>query len=262
MSKKTLAICGGSYFTTDSHYPGQSFGEILATKHNLQLESLARSGCSNFTIALQIDKAIELNPEFIIVGCTDWARIELPIVHQGNLLKNFLNWAGWPSKSQEIAVYDKIKGLLNIKYSDSVHELSSQYSQPAEETIISESINNMLWSNRYNLDASTLQAIEQYILHIYDSGVKQQTDCWIISDAARRLVQSRIPFLLYTEPLFNHDFIENIKWLDKKYRVMYDEFSYYNYSHGSALFHLTPEDSLDFAQHWEQRLIKEGFLNG
>ena len=137
MSKKTLAICGGSYFTTDSHYPGQSFGEILATKHNLQLESLARSGCSNFTIALQIDKAIELNPEFIIVGCTDWARIELPIVHQGNLLKNFLNWAGWPSKSQEIAVYDKIKGLLNIKYSDSVHELSSQYSQPAEETIIS-----------------------------------------------------------------------------------------------------------------------------
>lgn len=262
MNKKTLTICGDSWFSTDRNYPGQSFGEILSKKHNLHLESLARSGCSNFTIALQVDKAIELKSDFIIVGCTDWARIELPLVQQYGLLKNFLNWSKWPTKSQEIALYNKDKGLLNIKYSDCIHEISAQYSRPDDETIISESINNLVWSNRHDLDTTILQALEQYILHIYDSGVKQQTDCWIISDAARRLVESGIPFLIYIEPLFNHDFIQNIEWLDKKYQVMYNDFSYYTYAIGPARFHLSHNDSIKFAQHWEKRLIKEEFLHG
>ena len=262
MNKKTLAICGDSWFTTDSRYPGQSFGEILATKHNLKIESLARGGCSNFTISLQADKAINLNPNFIIVGCTDWARIELPIQQHSNWLKDFLSWVDWPFKSQEVASFSKDKGLLNIKYSHAQYEQSSQYSQIEQETIISESINNILWTNRYNLDATTLTALEQYILHIYDSGVKQQIDCWIISDVARRLLNSGIPFLLYTEPLFNHDFIENIQWVDKKYCVMSNDFSYYDYPTGPAQFHLNYKGSCQFAHNWEQRLIKEGLLNG
>jgi hypothetical protein len=262
MSNKTLVICGDSWFSTDNRYYGQSFGEVLATRHNLQLESLARSGCSNFTISLQVDKAIEMNPDFIIVGCTDWARVELPIDQQSNLLKDFLSHIKWPIKSQEVVAYRKSRGLLNIKYSHSQYELSAQYSQPAEETIISESINNLIWHNRYNLSDETIQALEQYILHIYDSGVKQQMDCWIMSEAARRLLNSGIPFLIYTEPLFNHDFIENIDWLDKKYRVMYYDFSIEAYPIGTSLFHLTPEHAYQFAEQWEQRLITEGFLNG
>ena len=150
MNKTTLVICGDSWFTTDNRYPGQSFGEILANKHNLHLESLARAGCSNFTIALQIDKAIELDPDFIIVGCTDWARIELPLVHQDGLIKNFLNLT---NKSQETA-YSKDRGLLNIKYSDAVYELSAQYSRPDKETIISETISTLLWKNKNNLTIS------------------------------------------------------------------------------------------------------------
>ena len=176
MNKKTLVICGDSWFSTDNRYHGQSFGEVLSTRHDLQLESLARSGCSNFTISLQIDKAIEMNPDFIIVGCTDWARVELPINQQSSLLKDFLSYVKWPLKSQEVVACRKSRGLLNIKYSHSQYELSSEYSQPEEETIISESINNIIWRNRYNLDIETVQALEQYILHIYDSGVKRSEE--------------------------------------------------------------------------------------
>jgi hypothetical protein len=260
-NKKMLAICGDSWFSTDTAYPGQSFGEILADKHNLTLESLARCGCSNFGIALQINKAIELRPDFIIVGCTSWDRIEIPMIPQSNFLKDFLNWSGWPKKSQSCSAYIRDIGLLNVKYSHAIKELSSQYSQSDKETIICESINNLLWSSNQHLSTEVREALEKYILNIYDSGIKQQNDCWTMSDAARRLVGSKIPFLVYVEPLFNHDFIDDIAWLDLKYKIMYNDFSFNQYKIGPTNFHLDFADSLQFAQQWENRLFIEGFLD-
>lgn len=263
MNKKTLAICGDSWFSTDLRQYGNSFGEIIASKYDLQLENLARTGCSNFGISLQVDKAIQMNPDFIIVGCTGWDRMELPIKKQTGFIKQFLNFIDWPSNARSIAAYNKDRGLLNVKYSHDTVEMSSNYSQPNEETIICESINNIVWTNRYNIDSETLSALEQYLVHIYDSGVKQQIDCWIISDAVRRLFASGIPFLVYTEPLYNHDFISDIQWVDPKYRVMYNDFSYYTYPmEDFPVYHLTADNSKDFAAKWEARLIKEGFLNG
>ena len=82
-----MAICGDSWFSKDLHHQNESFGEILSIKHNLNLLSLARGGCSNFSIALQVDQAIQMNPDFILVGCTDPNRIELPI-QKNNFLEN------------------------------------------------------------------------------------------------------------------------------------------------------------------------------
>ena len=259
-NNKNFVICGDSWFTTDLNHPGCSFGEIIADRYSLELISLARGGCSNFAINLQVNCAITLKPDFIIVGCTSWDRIDLPNIPLKTSDRSFMNWFKWPQWSQNTPGYQQPQGLLNIKYSHSSTEISSQYSQPSLETVISESINNLIWKNRYNQDSQVLEALKQYVLHIYDSGVKQQTDCWCMSDAARRLQASGIPFLMYIEPLFNHDFFDDITWLDPRYLVKYSDFSYNHYRTSNTNFHLSPKDSLDFAGHWEQRLIKEGMI--
>lgn len=259
--KKTLVVCGGSYFSTDLDYPGQSFSEILAAKNNLQLENLARGGCSNFGVALQVNKAIELAPDFIIVGCVPHDRIDIPANKDVDIIKNFMNWNTWSKQENNIASYDRNHGLLNVVYSHAIRELSHQYSNKQFETVISESINNLLWTNtNYNLNSSMINALKQYITYHYDSGIKQQTDCWIMSDAARRLVASGIPFLIYIEELFNHDYVDDIAWLDRKYKVMPADFSVYSYKIGRPLFHLDFDDSKLFALDWQKRLINENII--
>lgn len=259
---KSLAVCGDSWFSTDKKYPGCSFGEILRDKHDLNLWSLARSGCSNFGISLQINRAIQLRPDFIIVGCTTADRIEIPIKQQTNLIKTFLDYVKWPDGAKELGRYDRSQGLENVKYSHAVNELSIEFSQPAKETIICEPINNLIWANRDGLDLETISALKEYILHIYDNNIKQQIDCWMMSDAARRLVESRIPFLFYVEPLFYGEFLEDILWLGPKNLVVSNDFSYYNYRIGKPIFHLDTDDAKDFANRWERRLIEQGFLDG
>jgi hypothetical protein len=265
VSKKILTVCGDSWFSTDSNYSSSSFSEILASKNNLQLENLARGGCSNFAISLQVNKAIELNSDFIIVGCTSCDRIELPLTNNSDIIKKFFNFdwfksKEWKTTAKEFGTYYKPIGLLNVKNSHATQELSSQYSNSQCETIISESLNNLIWQNRYDLDEETIVALKQYISHIYDNNIKQQIDCWVMSDAARRLISSGIPFLMYVEPLFNGEFISDIEWLDNHHKVMYNDFSFNDYPIGDPIFHLNFNESLDFANKWESRLRTEGFL--
>ena len=88
-SMKRLFVCGDSWFTTDPDNQLQSVAGQLADRHDLQLTSLARVGCSNFAIALQVDQAIKniqvlRTPpasNFVIVGATTPDRIEIPIIN-------------------------------------------------------------------------------------------------------------------------------------------------------------------------------------
>jgi len=171
---KTLAVCGDSWFSSELRFPGQSFPEILAERLGWNLLSLARGGCSNFAIALQINRAIELGADFVLASTTTPDRIELPISAQ---------------------TFDFKRGLSNIKYSPHP-DLSSLNKFLTDPTIISESINNLTRPNLYNIPDEQTAALKQYVAHLYDDQVKRQMDSWIISDACHRLVNSRIPFLI------------------------------------------------------------------
>ena len=61
---------------------------------------------------------------------------------------------------------------------------------------------------------------------LYDAKFKQQVDCWVISNACHALAQSGIPFLVFTSPLFDHEFEQDIAWLDSKHRVTKSDFDY------------------------------------
>lgn len=57
------------------HWP--SFIDICALEKNFKIAYFSEGGCSNFGIRLQIDKAIEDNPDFVVIGATEPNRFEI-----------------------------------------------------------------------------------------------------------------------------------------------------------------------------------------
>jgi len=230
---KTLAVCGDSWFSSELKFPGQSFPEIVANRMGWELLSLARGGCSNFTIALQINKAIELKADFILCTTTTPDRIELPILP---------------------FVFDTNRGLENIKYSPHP-DLSSQHKFLIEPTVISESINNLTRPNLYNISKEQTSALVEYVTYLYDDQVKRQIDSWIISDACRRLVNSRIPFLIHTEALYFGNQAKDIGWILPKNKIDFNDFSIYNLEiTEETRFHYRLEDGPVIANYIQQRI--------
>jgi len=228
-----LAVCGDSWFSSDLEWPDRSFGEILARQLNYDLISLARGGCSNVAIALQIDQAIAMKADVVIIGTTTPDRIEIPILTKNqnmwNALKSAFNWASFDER--QLAIYKKSRKLANIKYSPHP-DLSSKHDFLIDPCIISESMNNLAFhgpnSDNYkdDLTSDQYQALQAYMLYLYDSNLKRQTDAWIIGAACHRLTNAKIPFLLFIESLFTDDFRPDIEWIPHENIVEPREFSY------------------------------------
>ena len=239
--RKEIVFCGDSYWAGDTDYPGQSVGELLTEKNNLNLVTFARGGCCNFSIALQIDWAIGLKPDIIIVGCTSPERMVIPILD---------------SVKDSAPAYDKLRGLHNINYKTT--DLAYQFLEHTG-TLHDASIYEHLTHS--SLTKSQQSALKDYITLLYDVGIKQQYDCWIMSDAVRRLQNSNIPYLIYIEPLFNGEFSTDAEWIPDNKKITPRDFSYYNLPESKKhSFHTTLEGSRIFADYLETRLIKNGFL--
>ena len=255
---KVIAVCGDSWFSADINLPKKSFGEILCTKNNWNLLSLARGGCSNFAIGLQVDKAIELNADFVVLGTTTPDRGEFPIINDQNIsvwdkLKNLFNWNSWFTLQPEM--YVKSKGISNILHTQSV---SSTHSWILDPTIISESLNNLIFVDNNKLTPIQLDSLRSYMLNLYDSGIKRQYDSWIISDACRRLEHANIPYLIFIESLYQWDFSKDIEWVSENKVVRPKDFSVWNdLPKGATSFHYCSEQGGNlFAGYLESR-IKE-----
>ena len=258
MTKKII-VCGDSWFSSDRTCPGKSFGEVLAERKGWELVSLARGGCSNFAIALQIDKAVELKADIIIVGATTADRIELPIKPKTDSLwekiKSSWSWESWFNNQPYI--YDPAKGPSNILYPYN-DDLSYTHSFLKDPTIISESINNLLfwklWQNKF-LDQEQLSALKSYVLNLYDHEIKKQYDSWIISNACRKLIDTKIPFLL------SYNLIpKEISWLPIKNKLDNVENDMFNIHMHDPLvnyrFHYNAEYGIKIADYIEKRLTQ------
>lgn len=258
-----LAVCGDSWFSSDPQFPGASMGEIVAKQNQQELVSLARNGCSNFAIALQIDKAIELGVDQVVVGTTTPDRMELPIIQDSNSmiwkrLKKLFTWKGWMHAQPN--VYDRSRGLANIQYHPHPN-LSSRHSFLDNPVLISESMNNLAFestnSEHYQLTDDQTTALKYYMLNLYDSGAKRQIDCWIISNACRKLQQANIPFLVYTCSLFQNNYVNDINWLPD---TNWTDWDYWNTElpkskDSSPSFHYCPEKGGElFANHTNSKL--------
>jgi hypothetical protein len=151
---------------------GKHFTDKLRDNYNWDIVMLARGGCSNFTIRLQIDEIIKHNPDLIIVGTTAPDRIEIPIKELHGLVD-----------------------LYDIEYK-SYWEESSKYFQNQKSSIISQNIYSLTIDSNHpeKISDTTMKAIKQYVAHLYDKNYKETVDNFIISDGVRKLKESGIPF--------------------------------------------------------------------
>jgi hypothetical protein len=257
---KLVAVCGDSWFSADTAYQGKSFGELLCIKNNWELLSLARGGCSNFAISLQVDKAIELKSDFVILGTTTPDRAEFPIINAQNSfvwdkLKSFFNWKDWFTNQPEM--YVKSRGISNVLHTNS---LSSTHEWISNPTIISESLNNLMFINHRKLNPEQVDALRCYMLNLYDSGIKRQVDTWVISDSCRRLEQAKIPYLIFIESLYQWDFSKDIEWVSENKVVRPSKFSMWNdvpRSKYRELFHYCSETGSTIIVNYLEQRIKE-----
>jgi hypothetical protein len=249
MNKNTLAVCGPSWFASSKQMPGQSWPEQFCKNYNWDLISLAIGGCTNFAIALQIDQAIKLKPDFVIVGSATWDRIDIPIqktaTRSYEKIKELFTYDYWTS-NQPYSYLKKL-GLSNIQHNKKELSSDNAWVLPTP-TIYSNSLNTLAFLDSDIFTRTQFQAIKDYTAELYDSGLRYQIDCWIISDACRRLIDSGIPFLLFTDPLYTakeQDFSVDIDWLPAKYKITIDQCDYQSgpvsTNPSSNVFHYCPD---------------------
>ena len=189
---KKLVVCGDSFSAVSKTLPGTHYSEVLANELGWELLNYARRGCSNGGVRLQIQEAINQQADFVIIVPTGWDRTEMPVRDNfydgpetfakkyGNFLQDFLQDS---SKS----AYDPDKGIGNINYTKEDNNMIF-------ETIFSLADEPEHEYRKGALSNEKVEAVKQYISHIYDSSWKRQLDKWIISDGICQLHGANIPF--------------------------------------------------------------------
>lgn len=206
-----LVVCGCSYSAPSQidEFKGTHWSEILTKTINWELISLARQGCSNGGIRIQIDEAVKLKPDLVIVTPTYFDRIELPAR---------ISPTSWSTiRWKDLLSAEKIRDLLHSYYVDKsgydpyigIKNLNTSAYEPYR--IVSEN----LWSlvsgehgpNRENPVYPEVQdAIHKYVQHLYDPGWKKQVDKWLIRDGIQQLSNASIPFIIQPQNLWQQDY--------------------------------------------------------
>lgn len=198
-------ICGDSFSAPSLKLPGTSFGEVLGRKLGWEVINLARQGCSNGGIRIQIDEVIRQKPTFAFISPSSWDRMEIPAT-----AAPYKNWntsgapESWGPPLQQHLLdtaigngYDPAAGIRNVNYRgqpfnmicETIFSLAENYDHDYRPTKISK-------------DAQL--AVKAYINNLYDSNWKRQMDEWIISDGLVRLVEAGIPFSVEGGLLWPH----------------------------------------------------------
>ena len=202
MTRKKLMVCGCSFSAPSETLPGTSYPELLAKKLDWDLVQLARQGCSNGGIRIQIDEVIRQKPDFAIIAPTFHDRMEIPATaapYEPPVDEN----KGWNSDLQQhlqntgIGNGYKIEdGILNVNYAGKPYNMIC-------ETIFSLAENYPHPYRSRKLDNDTQNAVREYVNHLYDSNWKLQMDTWIMRDGIVQTYLAGIPFIVLPDNLWS-----------------------------------------------------------
>jgi hypothetical protein len=204
---KKLMVCGCSYSAPSEDLPGTAYGEVLARRLGWEVEILARQGCSNGGIRVQIDEVLRQRPDFAIIAPTFHDRMEIPAGAAPYIPKQNEN-RGWnPELQQHLQKnhgtgYDRAAGIDNVNYGTNPYRMIC-------ETIFSLAENYDHPYRSSKIDKGTQAAIKQYINFMYDSEWKRQQDQWIIRDGIMQLFYAEIPFLLVACNIWTSDTVRD-----------------------------------------------------
>lgn len=200
---KKLMIAGCSFSAPSKTSPGTSWSEIMARELGWELENLARQGCSNGGIRIQIEEIRRQRPDFAVVSGTFWDRMEIPARAAPYNWK--LSNQGWDPELQKHLQdrtikngYNRDDGINNVNYG------SNNYNMICE-TIFSLAENYEHPYRSGKIDKHTQNAIKLYIDSIYDSEWKKQQDEWIIREGVIQMFLDGINFLFLPNLLWPFD---------------------------------------------------------
>lgn len=192
--QKHLMVAGCSFSAPSQTLPGTSWSEVLAQRLGWRLTNLARQGCSNGGIRIQIEEIRRQRPDFAIVTPTFWDRMEIPArgaaydwngksLNENNNLQNHL-------QDQDLSNgYNRQAGIRNVNY-------GREPSNMICETIFTLAQNG---SHAYRIGLipkETQQAVKHYIDQLYDSNWKKQQDEWIMVEGVLQMYLDGLKFLV------------------------------------------------------------------
>lgn len=200
-----LMVAGCSFSAVSNTLPGTAWSELLAQKlGDWELTNLARQGCSNGGIRIQIDEIIRQRPDFAVIGPTFWDRMEIPARSVP------YDWSQAPSAGENPPLeqhlqnrtlgngYRREDGIRNVNY-------GTEPSNMICETIFSLAEN---FPHPYRAGRITKQAqtgIRHWIDSIYDNAWKKQCDEWIIREGIMMMYLQGLRFLVLPSLLWPHD---------------------------------------------------------
>ena len=205
-----LMVAGCSYSATSQRLPGTSWSEVLARQLGWDLENLARQGCSNGGVRVQIDEIRRQRPDFAIVTPTFWDRMEIPAAAAPFDWKK--STGGWDPEIQRHLQdrtlkngYDRADGINNVNYGNNNYNMIC-------ETIytLAENFNHPYRSGLISKTAQT--AVRHYIDGIYDSNWKKQQDEWIIREGILMMYLEGIKFIVQPNLLWPFDPAHSSQW--------------------------------------------------
>lgn len=192
--QKHLMVAGCSYSAFSKTLPGTSWSERLAEKLGWRLTNLARQGCSNGGIRIQIEEIRRQRPDFAIVTPTFWDRMEIPArgaaYDWGHGDPNHNNHLQDHLQDRTLSNgYDRAAGLQNINY-------GQEPSRMICETIFTLAQNGDHAYRMGKIPRETQVAMKHYIDQLYDSNWKKQQDEWIIREGIMQMFHDGLAFLV------------------------------------------------------------------
>lgn len=199
-----LMVAGCSFSAVSQTAPGTSWSEYLARDlGNWELVNLARQGCSNGGIRIQMDEIRRQRPDFAVVSPTFFDRMEIPANNAP------YDWSmpsgGWnPPLERHLQNrslgngYRREDGIRNVNY-------GREPSNMICETIFTLAEN---YEHPYRMARITRQAqqgIRHWIDSIYDANWKKQCDEWIMREGVIMMFLEGIKFIVMPNLLWQFD---------------------------------------------------------
>lgn len=215
-------VAGCSFSAVSTQAPGTAWSELMSQDLGWDLVNLARQGCSNGGIRIQIEEIRRQRPDFAVITPTFWDRMEIPAAAAP------FDWSqkteGWDpplqrhlQNSAHANGYDRDAGIDNVNYGNNNYRMIC-------ETIFSlaENFSHPYRSGKISREAQT--AVRHFIDAIYDSNWKKQQDEWIIVEGILQMYLDGLKFLVVPCLLWPWQVENKNQWRDAFPSIITDQF--------------------------------------
>jgi hypothetical protein len=203
-----LMVAGCSFSAPSQRLPGTSWSEVLADQLGWDLVNLARQGCSNGGVRIQIEEIRRQRPDFAIITPTFWDRMEIPASAAPYVAKDKSGGVDLQLHLQNRDIvngYDPKAGIDNVNYGNNPYRMIC-------ETIFSLADNGPHAYRPTLISKQAQQAVKHYVDSLYDSNWKKQQDEWIIREGIIQLYLDGINFIVSPVLLWPFDQHNQAQW--------------------------------------------------